>query len=118
LPYRDRFRVDSRGGVGYDPAMMLALLAYVYWVGERSSRRAERRCIEDVACWVLATNTASDHQNGSGSGWTTRRAWPARSDRFCRYVPVAWLVKVGWFARDGTKIAAAAVKSANDDARW
>src|SRR4051812_50158737 len=41
--------------------MMVALLLYSYAVGERSSRRIERRCVEDVATRVICVNRAPDH---------------------------------------------------------
>lgn len=43
------YRADGRGGAAYDPAMMLGVLFYAYCTGERSSRRIERRLVEDVA---------------------------------------------------------------------
>ncbi len=43
------YREDGRGGAAYDPALVLAVLVYAYCVGERSSRRIERRLVEDVA---------------------------------------------------------------------
>ena len=50
------YRADGRGGAVYDPAVMLAVLLYAYCTGERSSRRIERRLVEDVAYRVLAAN--------------------------------------------------------------
>jgi transposase len=41
--------------------MMAALLLYAYALGERSSRRIERRCVEDVATRVITANAAPDH---------------------------------------------------------
>jgi transposase len=41
--------------------MMVALLVYAYAIGERSSRRIERRCHEDVAVRVITANQAPDH---------------------------------------------------------
>ncbi len=55
------YRLDGRGGAAYDPQMMLALLVYAYCVGERSSRRIERRLVEDVAFRVVAANQQPDH---------------------------------------------------------
>jgi transposase len=52
---------DGRGGAAYDPTLMLATLLYSYCVGERSSRRIERRLVEDVAFRVVATNQTPDH---------------------------------------------------------
>src|SRR4051812_50153277 len=43
------YRADGHGRAAHDPAVMVALLLYCYAVGERSSRRIERRCVEDVA---------------------------------------------------------------------
>src|ERR687898_817459 len=52
---------DGWGRAAHDPAMMLALLLYAYAIGERSSRRIERRCEEDVAFRVICANQAPDH---------------------------------------------------------
>lgn len=57
------YRVDGRGGAAYDPAMMLALLIYAYCTGERSSRRIERRLVEDVAFRVVAANQQPDQRH-------------------------------------------------------
>src|SRR5882757_7645177 len=55
------YRVDGRGGAVYDPATMVAVLVYAYCVGERSSRRIERRLLEDVPFRVIAANQQPDH---------------------------------------------------------
>jgi Transposase domain (DUF772) len=36
----------------YEPSVIVSVLLYAYCVGERSSRRIERRCTEDIAFWV------------------------------------------------------------------
>ncbi len=54
-------RPDGRGGASYDPEMMVGVLVYAYCVGERSSRRIERRLFEDVAFRVVAANRQPDH---------------------------------------------------------
>ena len=41
--------------------MMVALIVYAYAIGERSSRRIERRCREDVAFRVITANQVPDH---------------------------------------------------------
>src|ERR671918_138528 len=43
------YRADGHGRAAHDPAMMVALLLYGYALGERSSRRLERRWPEEVA---------------------------------------------------------------------
>ena len=55
------YRADGHGRPAHNPAMMVALLLYGYAVGERSSRRLERRCVEDVATRVICANQAPDH---------------------------------------------------------
>ena len=55
------YREDGRGGAAYDPALVLAVLVYAYCVGERSSRRIERRLVEDVAFRVVGANQLLDH---------------------------------------------------------
>src|SRR3954453_11496962 len=55
------YRDNGQGRAAHDPAMMVALLLYGYAIGERSSRRIERRCLEDVATRVICANQAPDH---------------------------------------------------------
>jgi transposase len=42
--FYQRYRPDGKGGVAYEPSMMVALLLYAYCVGERSSRRIAQLC--------------------------------------------------------------------------
>src|SRR5213075_1596586 len=60
-PFYGVYRDNGQGRAAHDPAMMVALLLYSYALGERSSRRIERRCIEDVATRVICANRAPDH---------------------------------------------------------
>src|ERR687887_461958 len=55
------YRLDGQGRAAHEPSMMVALLLYSYALGERSSRRIERRCIEDVAARVICADRAPDH---------------------------------------------------------
>jgi Transposase domain (DUF772) len=55
------YRADGWGRAAHDPSMMLALLLYAYCLGERSSRRIEVRCREDVAFRVITANSFPDH---------------------------------------------------------
>src|SRR5829696_7242637 len=57
------YRADGHGRAAHDPAMMVALLVYAYAIGERSSRRIERRCIEDVAARDLRQSGARPHDD-------------------------------------------------------
>jgi transposase len=55
------YRADGWGRAAHDPSMMLALLLYAYCLGERSSRRIQVRCREDVAFRVITANSFPDH---------------------------------------------------------
>ncbi len=108
-----QYREDGSGRPAHDPAMMVALLLYAYCVGERSSRRIERRCWEDVAFRVIAANRAPDHT--TISRFRKRFAEPL-AELFVQVLALcqkAGMVKVGTVAVDGTKIAANAGISAN-----
>jgi transposase len=66
------YRQDGWGRAAHDPAMMVALLLYAYAIGERSSRRIERRCHDDVAVRVITANQSPDHTTVRGSASATR----------------------------------------------
>jgi transposase len=53
------YRRDGWGRPAYDPAMMVALLLYVYARAERSSRGIERRG-KDVAYRAITANQVPD----------------------------------------------------------
>jgi transposase len=107
------YREDGRGGAVYDPAMMLAVLIYAYCTGERSSRRIERRLVEDVAYRVLAANQCPDHATLARF---RRRHQDAIAALFAQVLALcvrAGLVDAGLVAIDGTKVAADASFFAN-----
>src|SRR3954452_1279769 len=108
-------RSDGRGGCVYDPAMMLGVLLYAYCTGERSSRRIERRLVEDVAYRVVASNLQPDHATLARF---RRRHQDAIGELFGQVLGLcvkAGLVDAGIIAIDGTKIAANASFFANRD---
>src|SRR6059036_4208647 len=51
---------EDRGYPPYHPVMMTKVLVYAYCVGVFSSRRIQRRLVEDVAFRVLAAGNAPD----------------------------------------------------------
>src|SRR5215207_4181710 len=57
------YRADGHGRAAHEPAMMVALLLYAYATGERSSRRIERRCSDDVATRVICEPAARSHDD-------------------------------------------------------
>jgi transposase len=108
-----RYRADGRGGAAYDPAVMVALLVYAYCVGERSSRRIERRCVEDVAYRVVAGNLRPDHATIARFRVDHEAALAQLFVQVLALCAEAGLVRVGLVALDGTKMAAAAALSSN-----
>jgi transposase len=116
--FYDKYRADGKGGAAYEPAMMVALLVYAYCIGERSSRLIERRCVEDVAYRVLAANTTPDHATIARFRANHEGALAGLFAQVLSLCAEAGMVRVGVVALDGTKIAAAAAKSANHDAKW
>lgn len=107
------YRPDGRGGAAYDPAMMVALLVYAYCVGERSSRRIQRRCVEDVAFRVLAANHAPDHATIARFRANHETALAGLFAQVLGLCERAGMVRPGLVAIDGTKMAANASRDAN-----
>jgi transposase len=97
------YRVDGWGRAAHEP-MMVALLLYAYATGERSSRRVERRCIDDVATRVICANQRPDHTTIARF---RQRHEAALADLFGEVLGLcadAGLVRVGVVAIDGTKV--------------
>src|SRR4051794_28540575 len=109
------YRADGHGRAAHDPAMMVALLLYCYAIGERSSRRIERRCNDDVATRVICANQAPDHTTIARF---RQRHESALADLFGGVLGLcaeAGLVEVGVIAIDGTKLHANASERATCD---
>jgi transposase len=109
------YRADGHGRAAHDPAMMVALMLYCYALGERSSRRIERRCVEDVATRVICANRAPDHTTIARF---RQRHEIALADVFGEVLVLcaeAGLVEVGVIAVDGTKVHANASERATCD---
>jgi transposase len=109
------YRVDGRGGAVYDPATMVAVLVYAYCVGERSSRRIERRLLEDVAFRVIAANQQPDHATLARFRRRHQDAVAGLFSQVLRLCVRAGLVDAGIVSIDGTKLAANASFFANRD---
>lgn len=107
------YRADGRGGAAYDPVMMVALLVYAYCVGERSSRRIQRRCVEDVAFRVVAANHCPDHATIARFRVTHQEALAGLFGQVLRLCERAGMIRPGLVAIDGTKMAADASRGAN-----
>jgi transposase len=108
IAYRD----NGQGRAAHDPAMMVALLLYSYAIGERSSRRIERRCVEDVATRVICANQTPDHTTIARFRQRHERALAALFGEVLALCAEAGLVRVGVIAVDGTKVHANASERA------
>jgi hypothetical protein len=95
--------------------MMVALLVYAYAIGERSSRRIERRCHEDVAVRVITANEAPDHTTVARFRQRHERALGELFGDVLELCAEAGLVHVEVIAVDGTKVHADASQHANRD---
>jgi transposase len=109
------YRDDGHGRPAHDPAMMVALLLYCYSIGERSSRRIERRCIEDVATRVICANRAPDHTTIARFRQRHETALAGLFGEVLALCAEAGLVRVGVIAIDGTKVHANASERATRD---
>jgi transposase len=107
------YRADGSGRPAHDPGMMVALLLYAYAVGERSSRRIERCCVEDVAFRVIAANRAPDHCTISRFRKRHAERLAGLFVQLLALCAKAGMVRVGTVALDGTKLYANAGLSAN-----
>lgn len=112
-----RFHASRRrGGVGrqgFDPDLLLGLLLYAYAVGERSSRRIERLCVDHVAFRVLCGQDAPDHSTIARFRAEHHEGFADLFAQVLRLCAAAGMVKVGVVSIDGTKIAANAARAAN-----
>src|SRR5215208_1251076 len=109
------YRRDGWGRAAHDPAMMVALLVYAYAVGERSSRRIERRCHEDVATRVICANQAPDHTTIARFRQRHEVALGALFGEVLVLCAQAGIVGVEVVAVDGTKVHANASQHATCD---
>ncbi len=111
--FRSGYRADGRGGAAYDPAMMLAVLIYAYCTGERSSRRIERRLVEDVAFRVVAANQQPDHATIARFRATHESAIASLFGQVLAVCAKQGLLRPGLVAIDGTRMVANASREAN-----
>jgi transposase len=109
------YRADGHGRAAHDPAMMVGLLLYGYALGERSSRRLERRCVEDVATRVICANQVPDHTTIARFRQRHQTALAELFGEVLALCAQAGLVQAGIVAVDGTKLAANAAPQATRD---
>ena len=110
-------RTGGAGRQGYDPDLLLALLLYSYAVGERSSRRIERLCVDHVAFRVVCAQDVPDHTTIARFRAEHQDAFAEVFAQVLRLCANQGMVKVGTVAIDGTKIAANAARGAGRSAQ-
>jgi transposase len=109
------YRADGHGRSAHDPQMMVALLLCAYATGERSSRRIERRCHEDVAYRVIAANRVPDHATIARFCARHEDALAALFTQVLGLCVEAGIASPAVVAVDGTKVAADASGHQNKD---
>lgn len=101
---------EERGYPPYHPVMLTKVLVYGYCVGVFSSRRIQRRLVEDVAFRVLAAGNAPDFRTIADFRQTHLPALSALFEQVLRLARELGAPRVGRVALDGSKIKANASK--------
>jgi transposase len=112
-PFYASYRADGHGRSAHDPQMMVALLLYAYATGERSSRRIECRCREDVAYRVIAADRIPDHATIARFRARHEDALAGLFTGVLGLCVEAGIASAAVVAVDGTKVAAEASGHAN-----
>lgn len=111
------YRADGWGRAAHEPQMMVALLSYSYAVGERSSRKIESRCREDVAYRVICANQVPDHTTIARFRARHQDALGELFGQVLTLCSEAGIVDATVLAVDGSKFEASASNHANRDYR-
>ena len=101
---------EKRGQPPYDPLMMTKVLLYGYCVGVFSSRRIERRLVEDIAFRVLAAGNQPNFRTISDFRKIHLVTLEGLFEQVLKIALEAGAMKVGRVAVDGTKVKANASK--------
>src|SRR5215469_2917175 len=101
---------EKRGQPPYDPLMMTKVLVYGYCVGVFSSRKIERRLVEDIAFRVLAADNQPNFRTISDFRKIHLQTLAGLFEQVLQIALEAGAMKVGRVALDGTKVKANASK--------
>lgn len=104
------YEKDNRGQPPYHPRMMTKVLVYAYCVGIFSSRKIQKRLIEDVAFRVLAAENQPDFRTISDFRKIHFQALRGLFEQVLKLALAAGAIKLGRVALDGSKIKANASK--------
>ena len=101
---------EERGYPPYHPVMMTKVLVYAYCVGVFSSRKIQRRLVEDVAFRVLAAGNTPDFRTIADFRKIHLAALSGLFEQVLQMALEAGATTVGRVALDGSKIKANASK--------
>src|SRR5881296_587302 len=101
---------EERGYPPYHPVMLTKVLVYAYCVGVFSSRRIQRRLVEDVALRVLAAGNEPDFRTIADFRKTHLAALKGFFEQVLRLARELGAPRVGRVALDGSKVKANASK--------
>ena len=101
---------EDRGSPPYHPVMMTKVLVYAYCVGVFSSRKMQRRLVEDVAFRVLAAGNQPDFRTIADFRKLHLAALSGFFEQVLRLARELGAPRVGRVALDGSKIKANASK--------
>src|ERR1700726_2262505 len=101
---------EKRGQPPYDPLMMTKVVLYGYCVGVFSSRRIERRLVEDIAFRVLAADNPPNFRTIADFRKIHTKTLESLFEQVLTIALEAGAMKVGRVALDGTKVKASASK--------
>jgi transposase len=104
------YEAEDRGYPPYHPVMMTKVLVYAYCVGVFSSRRIQRRVVEDIPCRVLAADNTPDFRTIADFRKTHLTALTGFFEQVLRLAQELGARQVGRVAIDGTKVKANASK--------
>jgi len=104
------YEEEDRGYPPYHPVMLTKVLVYAYCVGVFSSRKIQRRLVEDVAFRVLAAGNAPDFRTIADFRKTHLTALRGFFEQVLRLARELGAPRVGRVALDGSKIKANASK--------
>ena len=104
------YEEEDRGQPPYHPRMMTKMLVYGYCVGVFSSRRIQKRLVEDVAFRVLAAGNQPDFRTIADFRKLHLQALEGLFQQVLRLVLEVGALKLGRVALDGSKVKANASK--------
>ena len=98
------YEEEERGQPPYHPRMMTKILVYGYCVGVFSSRRIQKRLVEDVAFRVLAAGNQPDFRTISDFRKLHLQALEGLFQQMLRLTLETGTMKLGRVALDGSKV--------------